>query len=259
MPQPGMPDPGAMVAAPGAPQGAVPGAEQPAGAPDAAAAPPAPDPNLSPEEQAAIAEQQAQFQQMQQQMQQMQQMMQQMQQEMVQPAKPTLGAALESLPASALPAAAQPLPPIQDETDRLLNPTGGTMFGSSNPEDYATHDDQGRAPRRKRESMATMFDVNGNRKKREPAPNPGLNPKLPTFEGIIKQVPSEDAGFGFIKSADIMQLYKRDAFLHNKNCPWIFGMQLSQDETVLFQVEMNERKQPAVVSLVKPPRDMMPE
>merc|ERR1712224_405733 len=109
---------------------------------------------------------------------------------------------------------------------------GGTMFGTSNAEDYATHDAEGRAP------------------------NPGLNPKLPTFEGIIKQVPSEDSGFGFIKSAAMNQLHWRDAFLHNKNCPWIFGMNLQQDQTVLFQVEMNERKQPAVVSLVNPPKDM---
>merc|ERR1719247_347576 len=249
---PGMPQPGAMVpAAPGAPAG-VPGSEQ-----AAPAAPAAPDVPLSPEEQAAIEAQQEQFKQMKQQMEQMQSMMQQMQREMVQPKAPTLGAELASWPASALPAAAQPLPPIQDETDKLLNPSGGTMFGTSNAEDYATHDEHGRAPRRKREGMATMFDVNGNKRKREPAPNPGLNPKLPTFEGIIKQVPSEDSGFGFIKSAAMNQLHGRDAFLHNKNCPWIFGMNLQQDQTVLFQVEMNERKQPAVVSIVNPPKDMM--
>merc|ERR1719207_471904 len=77
--------------------------------------------------------------------------------------------------------------------------------------------------------------------RRDPTPNPGLNPDLEKYEGQIKNPPDEDTGFGFIKSPDMTAKFQRDAFLHNKNCPWIFNMDLKKDERVVFQVVLNER------------------
>ena len=47
--------------------------------------------------------------------------------------------------------------------------------------------------------------------------------------------------------------YKRDAFLRNKSCPWIMNMKLQKGETVHFQIEVNERGQPTVSRIIRPP------
>lgn len=99
--------------------------------------------------------------------------------------------------------------------------------------------------------LQTMYDPALAKRRRDPTPNPGLNPDLEKYEGQIKNPPDEDTGFGFIKSPDMTAKFQRDAFLHNKNCPWIFNMDLKKDEWVVFQVVLNERQQPAVTNVVR--------
>merc|ERR1719331_109357 len=99
--------------------------------------------------------------------------------------------------------------------------------------------------------LQTMYDPLLAKRRRDPTPNPGLNPDLDKYEGQIKSAPDEDTGFGFIKSPEMTAKFQRDAFLHNKNCPWIFNMDLKKDEWVVFQVVLNERQQPAVTNVVR--------
>ena len=52
-----------------------------------------------------------------------------------------------------------------------------------------------------------------------------------------------------------MTVYGKDAWLHRKNCPWLEYMDLEKGDRVLFQVEINERGQPAVMRIVKFKKD----
>jgi cold shock CspA family protein len=86
-------------------------------------------------------------------------------------------------------------------------------------------------------------------------PNPGLDGSLPTFMGILK-APVNDNGYGFIASPDCTTKYGCDAWLHRKNCPWVEYMDLEKGDRVLFQVELNERNQPAVMRIIKFKKDI---
>ena len=85
-------------------------------------------------------------------------------------------------------------------------------------------------------------------------PNPGLDGSLQTFMGILK-APVNDNGYGFIASQDCITKFGKDAWLHRKNCPWLEYMDLEKGDRVLFQVEINERGQPAVMRIVKFKKD----
>lgn len=110
-----------------------------------------------------------------------------------------------------------------------------TMFGSDDP----------------KKNLQTIYDANVKKYRKEFVPNPGLDPNLQTFRGVVKQVPDDNTGYGFITSPEMQQKFGRDAFLHNKNCPWLHFTELEKNETVLFQIELNERQQPTVMRFMK--------
>ena len=47
--------------------------------------------------------------------------------------------------------------------------------------------------------------------RKEYAPNPGLDPALQTFRGVVKQVPDDNTGYGFVSSPEMQQKFGRDA------------------------------------------------
>merc|ERR1719217_1946192 len=143
-------------------------------------------------------------------------------------AMPASAVPASAAPASALPASTMPTLPQDDAAKRARTDAGAPVVG-----------------------LQTMYDPQLAKRRRDPTPNPGLNPDLEKYEGQIKSAPDEDTGFGFIKSPSMTEKFQRDAFLHNKNCPWIFNMDLKKDEWVVFQVVLNERQQPAVTNVVR--------
>jgi len=119
---------------------------------------------------------------------------------------------------------------------------GQTMFGS----------DKGLKPGTAGSGIKTMFDASSARRwRKELTPNPGLDSNLATMKGVVKVVPDEETGYGFVSSPEVQKKYGRDAFLHNKNCPWVFQMQLNREETVMYQCDDNDRGRPYVVRIIK--------
>jgi len=103
------------------------------------------------------------------------------------------------------------------------------------------------------DQQQTMYDSQvRNPYRHDYVANPGLDPALPTYRGRVTQPPDSAKGFGFVTSREMQEKYGRDAFLHNKNCPWLHHIELlEKNEEVLFQINLADKGRPSVVRFVQ--------
>ena len=72
-----------------------------------------------------------------------------------------------------------------------------------------------------------------------------------------KCISSNYLGYTFIVSEEISTVFPgKDAYLHATACPWVEYMDLTKGDRVLFQVELNERNQPAVMRIIQFRKDI---
>jgi len=87
---------------------------------------------------------------------------------------------------------------------------------------------------------------------RNPVANPGLDGSEVAYSGKVKYAVNPNTGYGFIASEAVQVLNPgKDVFLHQKLCPWVTDMNLSQGESVQFNFIVNAKGSPQVNRIVR--------
>jgi len=81
--------------------------------------------------------------------------------------------------------------------------------------------------------------------------NPGLDGSE-VCAGTVKYPVNPDTGYGFIASEAVQVLHPgKDCFLHQKLCPWVTDLNLTQGESVQFNFIVNAKGSPQVSRIVR--------